>query len=52
MVKWASKVKYLLQNSGFIDVWLNPESVNVNSFVKILKVGLITYGSGRKRVNV
>ena len=41
VVNWASKVIYLLQNLGFIDVWLFPESVNVNVFVKILRVRLL-----------
>ena len=26
---WTAKVKYLLEHSGFPDVWLFPESVNI-----------------------
>ena len=32
---WSSKVKSLLEKSGFLDVWLFPESVDITKFVKI-----------------
>ena len=37
---WASKVKELLKRSGFYDVWLFPESVNMNLFFNILQCRL------------
>ena len=37
---WASKIKELLERSGFYDVWLYPESVNINVFLKILECRL------------
>ena len=37
---WASKTKELLERSGFYDVWLYPESVNINVFLKILECRL------------
>ena len=37
---WASKVKELLERSGFYDVWLFPESVNMNLFLSILQCRL------------
>ena len=38
IVKWASKVKTLLQRTGFYDVWLFPDSVVLTKFVPILKM--------------
>ena len=37
---WASKVKELLERSGFYDIWLFPESVNMNLFLNILQCRL------------
>lgn len=37
---WTSKVKALLERSGFNDVWLYPESVNIDIFLKILHTRL------------
>ena len=34
---WASKVKDILQTTGFYDVWLFPASVNSSSFIPILR---------------
>ena len=34
---WASKNKELLEQSGFYDVWLFPESVNMNLLLNILQ---------------
>ena len=33
IVGWSSKVKYLLQHSGFADVWLYQESVDIKKFI-------------------
>ena len=38
IVNWASKVKTLLQRTGFYDVWLFPDSVVVTKFILILKM--------------
>ena len=32
-MSWSSKVKDLLQHSGFADVWLCPESVDIKKFI-------------------
>ena len=37
---WSSKIKELLERSGFYDVWLFPESVNINMFLNILQCRL------------
>lgn len=37
---WSTKVKHLLEHSGFQDVWLFPESVIVNKFIPLLKCRL------------
>ncbi|MEW8545252.1 MAG: hypothetical protein AB2693_17140, partial [Candidatus Thiodiazotropha sp.] len=34
---WTSKVKNLLERNGFQDVWMYPESVNVNVFMPIFQ---------------
>ena len=34
---WASKLKDLLSNLGFYDVWLNPGVANKNAFLRIIK---------------
>ena len=38
---WITKVRDLLQNTGFVDVWMYPESVNANVFIPIFKNRLI-----------
>ena len=38
---WITKVRDLLQNNGFVDVWMYPESVNANVFIPIFKNRLI-----------
>ena len=40
VVSWTSKVKTLLELSGFPDVWLFPESVDVKLFMPILQARL------------
>ena len=37
IVNWVSKVKALLQRTGFYDVWLFPEPVVTTKFIPILK---------------
>ena len=37
---WASNVKKLLERSGFPDVWLFPNSVNLDRFLPLLKLRL------------
>ena len=34
---WTAKVKLLLEHNGFPDVWMYPESVNVNMFIPIFQ---------------
>ena len=34
---WTAKVKYLLEHSGFPDVWLFPESVNIKIFLPLFQ---------------
>ena len=34
---WTAKVKYLLEHSGFPDVWLFPESVNIKTFLPLFQ---------------
>lgn len=50
---WASSVRDLLQNSGFNDVWLYPESVNSNIFIPVLRNRLIDIyiGTWRNDIN-
>ena len=38
---WTSEIKKLLQTSGFLNVWMYPESVNVNMFIKLFRIRLI-----------
>ena len=40
VVSWTSKVKNLLELSGFPDVWLFPESVDAKKFMPILQARL------------
>jgi hypothetical protein len=40
-VNWASKVRDLLQNTGFHEVWMYPSSVNINMFVPIFRTRII-----------
>ena len=37
---WAFNVRSILQNAGYADVWLFPESVNINSFIPLLRTRL------------
>ena len=37
IVNWSSKVRDILQNAGFREIWLYPESVNANVFVPLLR---------------
>ena len=37
---WTAKVKDLLQRNGFYDVWMFPESVNINVFIPQLHTRL------------
>lgn len=37
IVNWSSKVRNILQNCGFVDVRLYPESVNINCFTPLLR---------------
>ncbi len=39
-VNWEGKIKSLLQHSGFPDIWLFPESVDVNKFIPVLSLRL------------
>ena len=34
---WTAKVKLLLEHNGFPDVWMYPESVNINMFIPIFQ---------------
>ena len=38
IVNWVSKVKTLLQRTGFYYVWLFPDSVVLTKFISILKM--------------
>ena len=40
-INWLSKIRNLLQQSGFNDVWLFPRSVNIKQFTPILRSRLI-----------
>ena len=40
VINWSSKVRDILNNSGFADVWLFPESVCVKIFLPLLKTRL------------
>ena len=37
---WSSKIKHLLKLSGFPDVWLFPESVNINKIIPLFQCRL------------
>ena len=37
---WSSKIKHLFERSGFPDVWLFPESVNINKFIPLFQCRL------------
>ena len=37
VINWSSKVRNLLQNAGFGDVWLFPDSVNFKSCIPVLR---------------
>ena len=34
---WLTKLKQLLEQNGFADVWMYPVSVNVKAFIPVLK---------------
>ena len=38
---WLTKLKILLEQNGFAEVWMYPDSVNVKSFIPILKTRLV-----------
>ena len=40
VINWSSKVRNLLQNAGFGDVWLFPDSVNFKLFIPALRTRL------------
>ena len=40
VINWSSKVRNLLQNSGFGDVWLFPDSVNSKLGIPVLRTRL------------
>ena len=40
-IVWTSKVKNLLERNGFAEVWKYPESVDVNLFIRVLKIRLL-----------
>ena len=37
---WSFKIKGILETAGFADVWMYPESVNINLFIPIFQVRL------------
>ena len=41
VINWASRVRDLLQNAGFNDVWLFPHSVNINKFAPLFRQRLV-----------
>ena len=49
---WTSNVRKLLQESGFNDVWLYPESVNVNSFIIMFRNRLKDLFISKWRIDV
>ena len=40
VINWSSKVRNLLQNAGFGDVWLFPDSVNSKLCIPVLRTRL------------
>ena len=40
-IYWLTKLKLLLESNGFAEVWMYPDSVNVNAFISVLKTRLI-----------
>ena len=42
VINWSSKVRNMLQSSGFEDVWLFPDSVNFKLFIPVLRTRLET----------
>ena len=40
VINWSSKVRNLLQNAGFGDVWLFPDSVKFKLFIPVLRTRL------------
>ena len=51
-VNWSSKVRKMLNQTGFTDVWLFPESVIIESFIPLLKTRLRDQYVSEWRVNV
>ena len=40
-VVWLTKLKKLLEQNGFADVWMYPGSVDVKAFIPVFKTRLI-----------
>jgi len=40
VINWSSKVRNLLQNACFEDVWIFPDSVNFKLFIPVLRTRL------------
>ena len=40
VMNWSARVRNILCTAGFFDVWLFPQSVNVNMFISLLTVRL------------
>ena len=40
---WITKVRDLLQNTGFVNVWMYPESLNASVFIPIFKIDLLIF---------
>ena len=51
-VNWVTKVRDLLQNAGFNDVWLFPASVNIKVFIPVFKNRLIDIYIGQWRNDI
>ena len=51
-VNWSFKVRKMLNQTGFTDVWLFPESVIIESFIPLLKTRLRDQYVSEWRVNV
>ena len=49
---WISKVRDIIQSTGFNDVWLFPESVNIHAFVPVLRNRLRDIYVNNWRVNL
>jgi len=51
-VNWSSKVRDILNHSGFGDVWLFPESINIDKFIPLLKIRLRDQYVAEWRTNI